>query len=291
MSDKNAVEAYHLNRRLALGLGFAAAAGLCSNGALAAELDPSNPEDLRMMFRKLQYRTDSGLVFWWMRGRYFGQIDAALTPLYGLNWGVIQRVAQRSDGGFDVREIELSFHTDLEFKQRLTTFHNPITNEDVAVEFSPLGPSVVHYSRDNLPQIPTQMVGSTAESTSIPPEALVIGDQILFSSRSATRVMTPGVPDRTFNDITTISGSLKAARDPSVTSVPAMLQSSDVTSWQRGLKMGDQPGSMTLRALGGKVGRLDHMPPSWLAMLRDAAPDIAADPEGALDRAPARFKN
>jgi hypothetical protein len=104
-------------------------------------------------------------------------------------------------------------------------------------------------------------------------------------------VITAGAQDRIINDISTISGPARAALDPSVTWVDAKLQSSDITGWPRWMKMGDRPGGVTLRGVGGKVRRFADMPADWLSMLRAVRPDIAADPVAALERPQAIYKN
>ena len=97
-----------LDRRtlLAAGAGAAALAALAPavHAAVPAKrtLDPASPEDARKIIAKLRYRTDDGLVFWWIKGEYYADVDATLTPLYGMDFGSLQRVTQRADGGFDV---------------------------------------------------------------------------------------------------------------------------------------------------------------------------------------------
>jgi hypothetical protein len=92
----------NLSRRSALTLAVGSLATTVATGsstaARGARLDPSRPEDAWQIHRKMQLRTDSGLVFWWIRGPSFGQVGADLTPLYELNHGLIQRVSQRAGG-------------------------------------------------------------------------------------------------------------------------------------------------------------------------------------------------
>jgi hypothetical protein len=104
-------------------------------------------------------------------------------------------------------------------------------------------------------------------------------------------VTTPGAADRVINDISMLTGPAAQALDPRSTWVDAKLQSTDVTGWPRWMRMGDRPGGVTLRAVGGKVRRFTDMPPDFLKMLQDARPDIAANPVAALDGPEAVYKN
>jgi Protein of unknown function (DUF1838) len=280
-----------IDRRAAIGLGVAAVATAMTSTAEAASLDVGKPEDAAQIHRKLQFRTDSGLVFWWIRGPSFGQIGAELTPLYEMNFGVVQRVLQRADGGFDVTSLEMAFRTDLATGRPLQSLHNPYTGESVPIEFTPVGPTKVSYSRDNVPSVPTELGGSKLQFEAIHALPFVVGDTVYYRHRARTRVVTPGAADRIINDLSTFSGPARQALDPRVTWVDAKLQSSDVTGWPRWMKMGDRPGGATLRGVGGKVRRFADMPSDWLAMLQQARPDIAADPVGALDRPQATYKN
>jgi hypothetical protein len=278
--DRDEPAATMLNRRTAIALGSSALAALMTPPAEAATLDLRKPQDAWQIHRKLQFRTDSGLVFWWIRGPSFGQVGAELTPLYELNFGTVQRVMQRADGGFDVTQLELAFRTDLETGQPLKALRNPYTGESVPIEFNPVGPTVIRYSRDNVPVVPTEIGGSKLLFEAVPSRPFVVGDTIYYRYRAQSRVITVGAADRVINDISTFSGSARDALDPTVTWVDAKLQSSDVTGWPRWMKMGDRPGGATLRGVGGKVRRFADMPPDWLAMLREA-----------LDRPQALYKN
>lgn len=280
-----------ISRRAAIGLGAAAVASAVTSTAAAASLDVGRPEDAWQIHRKLQFRTDSGLVFWWIRGPSFGQVGAELTPLYEMNFGVVQRVQQRADGGFDVTSLEMAFRTDLDTGRPLQSLHNPYTGESVPIEFTPVGPTRVSYSRDNVPSVPSELGGSKLQFEAIHSKPFIVGDTVYYRHRARTRVVTPGAADRIINDLSTLSGPARQALDPRVTWVDAKLQSSDVTGWPRWMKMGDRPGGATLRGVGGKVRRFDDMPRDWLALLREARPDIAADPVAALDRPQAIYRN
>jgi len=282
-----------LDRRtiLAAGAGATALAALPASAASRKrQLDPNNADDARQIIRKLRYRTDEGLVFWWIKGEYLADVNADPTPLYGMNFGALQSVKQRADGGFDVTQMELGFRTELSSGKRMKIFHNPLTGESMPAPFNPIGPTMVHYSRDAVPAVPRNLGGSQIDFQPIPEKPFVVQDTAFVQYRARSKVTTAGAADRTINDISMIYGPASQALDPNVTSVDAWLHSSDIASFPRWMKMGDRPGAVTLRGVGAKVKRITDMPQDFLAMLEEYDASIIKDPEATLRRAPLTYK-
>lgn len=272
------------SRRTAIGaaLGLGVAATLASGRALAA-LDPGNPDHARLIYRKMRYRTDSGMIFAWVKGPHLAEVGADLTPMYGINLGSIQRITQRPDGGFDVRALEINFLTDVSTGRRLTEFRNPITGETAPVPVRRPKPSTVSYSRDNDLRVPSRYQGMDFEVTHYPPDIFGIGDDVFMRERTRARLSKGGRTDRILNEISTFSAPRAVVLDPKVTSVGSKVQSNDVTSWPAWLKMGATPGILALYAVGGKAPSFHDMPADWLETLHEVWPDIAAAPIAALD--------
>ena len=66
--------------------------------------------DAGLMYRKMHFRSDDGLVFWWLQGVKYGQVGTTLTPLYTASIGTLQR-ADRSCVERGQRGADLSiFH-------------------------------------------------------------------------------------------------------------------------------------------------------------------------------------
>lgn len=285
-----------LDRRalIAGSAGLAGMAALAPTAGVAAtkarRLDPANPEDARQIVRKLRYRTDEGLVFWWIKGEYFADVNATLTPLYGMNFGSIQGVKPNAAGGFDVTQMEFGFRTELDTGKRMTTFHNPLTGESAPMAFNPIGPTSVHYSADAIPTVPKNLGGSQIDFQPYPETPFELQGNVFVNYRARSVVTTPGAAPRTINDVATIYGPAAQALDPAVTSVDAWLHSSDVTNWPRWMNMGDRPGTITLRGIGAKVLRITDMPQDFLAMLEAHDASIIKDPEAALRRPQATYK-
>ena len=56
--------------------------------------------DARLAYRKLHFRSDNGLVWWWLQGPKYGQVGTTLTPLFTMLVGTLQRVRLTADGGY-----------------------------------------------------------------------------------------------------------------------------------------------------------------------------------------------
>jgi hypothetical protein len=265
---------------------LAGSAALAAFPATAALPAP----DLQKAVRRLRFRTDEGLVFWWLRCSYYGDVNAALTPLYGMLFGSIQQVIDRADGGFDVLQLELGFRMEVDGKARMRAFHNPYTGETVPVQFTPVGPTRLHFSADVVPSVSSEFGGSKLEFTHFDEAPYVAGDTFFAPFRAASRVITPGKSDRHVNDVAMFYGPASKALDPRVKAAPAWLNASDVGSWPRWMNMGDRPGSTVLRAVGGKAMRLRDMPPDWQAMVREFDASILANPAAALKRPQATYR-
>ncbi|MET0364048.1 MAG: DUF1838 family protein [Sphingobium sp.] len=290
----NQDDARGISRRamFAAGAGGALAAAMPSSvmAASVRRLDPNKVEDARQIVRKLRYRLDEGLLFWWIKGDYLADVDAELTPLYGMNFGSIQEVRQLPGGAFEILQMELGFRTDLVTGQRLTSMRNPLTGETIPVPFNPVGPSLVHYTADAIPQVNRNFGGSEIDFTPEPERPVVIQGTAYMEFRAHSRVRTPGFADRIVNDISTIYGPAEQALDPTVMSVDARLHSSDIATFPRWMNMGARHGTITLRGIGGKVMKIGDMPQDFLALLDAHDRSIIADPAAALRRPQAIYK-
>lgn len=272
---------------LALGAGVAASTVLHANARpVRRRLDPTDPNDARSIVRKLRFRTDSGLIFSWIKGPYMAAIAGDLIPMYALNVGAIQRVVQRADGGFDLTDLEISFRTDVDTGKELTSFRNPVTGELLPTRPNVQGPNRLSVTRDNQVQIADVPGGARFAMTHHPSQPFQLGNETFFRDRSHTVVTMPDGSTSQLNEVSTLSGPSATVLDPAVSIVYSRVQSNDVRSWPAWLKMGNRPGTMSLFGNGGKVARFGDLPQDFLEMLDRFAPEIARDPVAALVRAP-----
>jgi len=280
---------------LALGAAAAlpvgAAPAVPASGLMREDGIPADPAARSAMVRRMRHRTDTGLVFWWFRGRNYAQQGATLTPMCELIFGAIAKVIPTADGGMDLVQYELGFRTAPDSGERAEKLRNPITGEMVDVPFAPVGPSRVHYSPDNVVQLPPQMGGSRFTAEHVPELFYRLGDQICFQTHTRAVSFVPGAPDRVLNDMSMICSPAVEALNPRLNFARATAHGSDVTDYARWWKMPQGMGSQTLRSVGQKVRRFEDMPRDWIAMVAKADPAMAANPLSVLERAEATYKN
>lgn len=270
-----------------------AVATLSAGDALAASPSATLPADAKAraaIVRRMRFRTDAGVFMWWFRGRTYAQQGAKLIPLCGMVFGSMIKLTPRSDGGFDTVQYELGFRTDYETGQHIEKLLNPITGETVDLPIYPVGPTHLHYSADNVPQVP-ETIGGSRFTYDHKPELFWEADGTIFMQYQAqSRVETAGASDRIINDFGMIYGPAKSALDPKVRCAPARVQGTDVTDYARWLKMPANSGTQTLRSIGAKVQRFEDMPADWLEIVRKIDPKMHADPMSVFERSEASYK-
>lgn len=288
-------ELARFSRRSLIGAGLSAAAlaalpAAPAHGGTGTEGIPADPAVRNAIVRRMRYRADAGMIFWWFRGTTYAQQGARLTPLCGLLFGSMIRLTPAADGGFDVVQYELGFRTDLVTGERIETLKNPITGESLAIPTYPVGPSRLHYGPDNTPIVPGALGGSTLRYAHRPERFWRSGDTVFMQYLSESVVETAGKPDRVINDFGTIYAPAREALDPKVKSARAWVQSSDVTDYARWLNMPAGSGSQTLRSIGAKVHRYEDLPADWIEMVRRFDPEMAKDPMSVFTRSQATYK-
>lgn len=265
-------------------------AALVSSVAGTASASTNGKIDATTLHRKLRFRTDAGLVFWWLQGIKYGQVGTTLTPLYTNLVGTIQRVRPTDDGGFDMTMLEMVITLDVDGDKPLSEWTNPYTNEVRPVSFSPVGPTTVRYRADDSRVVPETLGGARLESEAQIHPPVIVGDDVFMSEVIRARVYRPE-REQPFevNDMSHYHGSLAELTDPDVTMGAAAVSFAEVTGWQSWMNMGDRPGNLTSRTFGRKVSSFDMMPEKWRTLLAEKAPHIAADPAASLDMPAGEF--
>lgn len=252
---------------------------------------PADAAIRRAIYRRIRMRTDDGMVFWFFRGRNYAQQGANLYPLCELNFGAFMKLTHRADGGINVSQFELGFRTNLDSGKRTDQIYNPITDQMVDAPFAPVGPLQLSYSANNDLELPDDIGGTQISVEHVPEVFYQLGDQLCFQTHSRAIAKTPGRADRVLNDMTMLTAPLSEALDSNVGSCNSWGYGGDVTDYARWLKMPEGAGNQTLRSVGQKYHAFEQMPQDWRDMLAEAAPEIAADPIGALDSGPIEYRN
>ena len=246
--------------------------------------------DPAALFHKLHFRTDDGVIFWWLMGPKIGQVGTTLTPLYTNCVGTVQRLKHHADGSFDVTHLEMIVMLDLESGLPLEQWVNPYTGKSMPARHNILGPVTTRYRADGSRVLPTEIGGTPVESSAKTAAPMIVGDDVFIRDESVARVFSPGrkTPFEV-NDIAVYHGSLANLADEAVTVGDATVFFAEVTSWQRWMQMDDAPGSLTSRLTGRKVRRFEDLPEVFRRKLAQMSPQIAADPVAALDRPAPKF--
>lgn len=280
-----------IDRRELIGGAVGAMATMAVGGeALASASAPARQLDTRTLYRKLHYRTDDGVLFWWLQGPKYGQVGTTLTPLYQANIGTFQRIKHLEGGGFELTSLEINLITDITTGEPIENWRNPYTGEMLPARFNPMGPNTVRYRADNSRILPSEIGGARIDAVATLHPPLIVGDDYFQRDESVARVYAQGrATPFEVNDIAVYHGRLSNLADPSVTMGEATVFFAEVTEWQRWMNMGDRPGNLTSRMTGRKVRRYEDLPTSWRERLAKRAPKIAADPIAALDGKEAIF--
>lgn len=278
-----------MKRRTALGL--MASATIAPNLAMPAarpknlSLDPSNPDDLYLINRKVNYTYDDRPVFWYIEAVRYGLVDSAFTPFWKMHVGFLFNVTSTGEFEFETKQLSAIFYADLESGELLETFKNPITGASTPVR----QPGVIRGGSrfDKTKQIreSRERPGATVTAgTDIGP-AWIIGDDVWVHADTWIRAEPTGAEGQLLqvNDWSTYHASLADVADPSVASAPATMNFNDINTWPSWLGMGDQPGNYVSRGFGRKLHSGEGMPPSWLRFMNDLYPQESKDLVAAID--------
>lgn len=272
-----------MNRRHALNLLGAAplVTALTPHGQAYADghlLNPSNPEDLYTIHRKLRYSFDERLVYWYINSVRYGLVDTQFTPLWNMHVGFLA-IAEDEQDGFRTNGLTAIFYTDLESGKLLETFTNPYTGEHISINQPGMRRATGRYNKEGSVRNRPERPGMTmTEFEGIGP-AWVIGDDVWCRDDGGFRAEPTNGDLKLLhiNDWTTYHGSISEVSDPDVTSANATQTFNDINTWPGWLNMGDFPGNYVSRGFGRKSWSMDGMPSDWRTIMQDLYPKEYAD--------------
>jgi hypothetical protein len=281
-----------MNRRETIALLGAGVAG-ASVGIPAAQarpgrtlrtVDPANPRDLAMIYRKLAWIDGEGFGLWWLKGRRYAAVPPTYIPFWDMLIGMLFTVRDIDSDTYAVTTLTTTFYTDIQTGALLETFHNPVTGKEVKVNYQPVHPTEQHYGPQGRLDEPPGIPGTSALRSTSPGPAFVEGDEVwLRADVSARAVPTdPTKPAFQVEDLTTFFGSFKDLADPAAKSMVAGQVFTDLLNYPAWLEMGDRSGHYFSRCFGRKVFAIDAMPEDWRRLMSLNHPDILKDPRAAL---------
>ncbi|NKB45447.1 MAG: hypothetical protein GKS03_14340 [Alphaproteobacteria bacterium] len=280
-----------MKRRTALGL-LGVAAGfptiIGSKSARAAGLlDPSKPEDLHTIHRKLNFSMDEKPVFWFIEATRFGLKDYEFTPFWKMHVGMVFKVKDIGERLYESSHMIKIFYSDLETGKLLETFHNPYTGQKRPVQ----QPGVARSKRKHgLTGVisdaqPREGVGAVTSNNEIGP-AWVINDDVWCNGDLVVKAEKPNNLDMTIhvNDWSTYHGSISEVSDPDVISASATHTFNDINTFNHPwIGMQGVTANSVSRGFGRKSRSIEGMPPAWRGFMAEHNPDILADIDGAIE--------
>ena len=140
-----------MNRReLLLGIG-GASAGLTGLPALAAGgLDLADRDDLLTAVVKMRGSLDDRLCIGWVIGARYAVVEHRAIPMMGLMAATFTQYRRIRDDAFEAKSLEVAYFTDLENRQLLESWRNPVTGALVDVPMTRMGPSRFVLTADGL---------------------------------------------------------------------------------------------------------------------------------------------
>lgn len=267
-----------INRRTAL-VGLGAAVGASALPSLAQSGASHSTFAVTDLIPVIG-RPDGGVAIRWTDGVLTGHVDAKSVPLCRVLSQIFSRHRLRADGGFDTVVFELAYFTDLETRELLESWVNPMTGKTVAVPKTMLGPSPyvitpslqavreLRYS-GGVPFSHRFLVESTSED--------------LWVTESLDSVMpapAPGVPPFGFHENFTYRASRAAVRDRR--SLDTLVQKHNVLSWRPWMMMQGVVGITTTRAYGRVIDDVARLPDAFQRLNARHGQGIVDDLPGLL---------
>jgi len=279
------------NRREAMALlgGAGAAAALsihepadaAPGKAAGARPDLATSAGRARAYMMMRGALDDRLVIGCVSGRYYGVVNAVLTPLFGVSAATFSRYRPIGRGGHEAVTAELAYFTDLETGSVIDRFVNPYTKEIVEVPFVRSAPMRIRILPDLSLELDKPVPGLTVDHHVLVPEAR--GDDLWITEVTRTSATPPGGKPFQYSESTTLHARLSDFDRTGAPRVRCETGFTNVVGWRPWLRMGDRPGQMMAVGAGRYGATLSDLPSAWLDATRRHHPDVLARPESVLE--------
>jgi len=277
-----------MNRReLLLGIG-GASAGMTGLPALGAGgLDLANRDDLLTAVMKMRGSLDDRLCIGWVIGTRYAVVEHKAIPMMGLMAATFTRYRKIRDDAFEAKSLEVAYFTDLENRQLLESWRNPVTGALVDVPMTRMGPSRFVLTADGLDlQVPAgEARGLELNHRFEVP--VVRGDDVWITE--VIDAASDPHPDRkpfVYNEMSTYHARMSELDDPARATVATNVSFHGLVTFRPWMGFGDTPGHSTAHGSGTRAARVEDLPPYWLELTGEYHPDVLDDPLGALEGEP-----
>lgn len=252
--------------------------------AQAATPDLTDPAEFLTAFVKMKGAVDGSLAISWLKGRRYAVTDGNTTPLFGIMSVTFFTYTRVDRLSFEMRSLELVYHTDLTTGKLLETWKNPATGKVVEVPQTRLGPSVVLIkpSGHDLSNNPGTMA---MNATTVFRPALVVGNDVWITEEIKVAGDPPASGDTPFryNEIKTLYAKLSDLSKPGRVSVPASTQYQSLVFARTWAGMEGGNSMQMSNCFGHRAERVDDLPPYFLELIETYHPEVLSDPIGSLN--------
>jgi hypothetical protein len=272
-----------LTGALTAAAGLALPAGASRAASPGGQPDLSSPSERLRLFIRMRGALDERLVLSYIECRYWGVVNAQMTPFYNLVGATFSRYRPSPGGGYAVRSYEIEYFIDRDTGEVLNAWTNPYTGKTVTAKHvaSPplkyvIGPDgqIQDFPKPTAP-------GATFAFQTLP--LRVLGDDVWTTETSTARIPVAGSKPLYFNEKVINHARLTdlARSDaPHVKTDSTYVGVSSFRPWQ---EMGDLPGEMLGLGHGAVGVEMRDLPESWTAAARIHNPQILIDPAAYVD--------
>ena len=251
-------------------------------------LDPSKPEDLHTIHRKLNFTLDDRPVFWFIDATRMGLKDYEFTPFWRMHVGFISVVKDVDDYQYESSLLMKIFYSDLATGKLLETWDNPYTGQTRTVQQPGVYrvkrmhglTGVIHAAADE-----SDNNSKNTRQDRIGPAAIV-NDDVWCNGDLIEKIGKPNRLDMDIhvNDWSTFHGSIAEVSDPNVASAAATHTFNDINTFNHPwIGMRGVTANSVSRGYGRKSHSIEGMPAPWRAFMAEHHPEILDDIVGAID--------
>ena len=210
-------------------------------------------------FVRIRARLDGQPVFWAYSGTLYGRLETEpAIPLMNVMGVGIDQLTRSKLGGFDYKNNEVGYFTDLATGAPLGPWVNPLNGAQCLIK-SYKSAQQSHWRPDltiDIETAPKPGLELTVRGLISPPK--VEGDSVWMSEDIFLKAKLEGGKAgagqlKIATSLSTFHASLRDLRSPSLPFVPAQMYYTTLGSWRADMNMGDTPGVMSWRMAAEKA--------------------------------------
>lgn len=248
--------------------------------AVAANLDPTNPDDSLIIGRKVGCSTVDGepITYWWHGNAYSrrqGERDKLLFKVEGMNIRACSTVNDPERGeGYKLVSRELLLYKDAETGEVLATWDNPWTGETVDVLHvanDPVNFTAYKIGRDGKPStFRGDFLGHRWWQTNTFP--------LWYPNPLASEYQAEIGGTYHATEMFNFMGDTESLLDPETTTADVQVGWSRMSDWLPWMKMNGREGIIYMHTAGRKLDSFDQLSDTMKAEIEKHYPDYDAPP-------------